>query len=708
VSFVVKHIGLNHKEHEGLHEGHEELNEEEKMKSKRLILSLLLLAALSLMGTDAGRAQSRTELTEEFHQTYPLNAGGRVALSNINGAVKVVGWERNEVKVDAVKRAYTQERLSEAKIKVDASPNRVRIETELPEYRWSDRDGERHENPASVEYTLTVPRAAIIDEIDLVNGGLSIEGVTGSVHASSVNGHVTARGLTGPVNLSVVNGRLEASLDRLNESGAVTLSAVNGALVVTIPSDSNAVLHADTVHGQISNDFNLPVREGEYVGRDLEGRLGQGGAHVRLSNVNGSITIRRANDNRPLSPATNLLSETRSREDFEGNSDAEEVARDAREAAREAVREARDTAREAAREAREALREAERDKRDTQSDAEREKADAERDKEDAEREKADAKRDKEDAAREKEDEQREVNREIEEATREAQREAESAAREAAKASKVIVKENLKGRIRDGINDNYHESSARQIERESNTFGVTGAPRVRVETFDGAVNVHSWDKAEVMYTAIKRASDDHEMKGIKLQAQAVGGEVTLRAEFDKSFARVYHEHDGRVTSYVSNASAEYDLYVPRNATVFVSSGDGRLRVDGVNGELDLHTGDGSIDVTGSRGRLRAQTGDGRIRVENFEGDAEARTGDGRVTLDGNFRSLSARTGDGTIALSLPDGMNATVETDAESVFNDGVAVSETTNEQRVRRWRVGSGGQLFTLRTGDGQVILRRR
>jgi DUF4097 and DUF4098 domain-containing protein YvlB len=198
-----------------------------------------------------------------------------------------------------------------------------------------------------------------------------------------------------------------------------------------------------------------------------------------------------------------------------------------------------------------------------------------------------------------------------------------------------------------------------------------------------------------------------MQGIKLVAQGTGGEVTIRADFDKSFARVYSEHGGRVT-YSSNASAEFDLYVPRNAALFVSSGDGRLRVDGVSGELELRTGDGSIDVTAARGRLRAETGDGRIRVENFEGEAEAHTGDGRITLDGNFRGLAARTGDGTISLTLPEGANATVETNAESVSNDGVAVAETDSESRVRRWRVGSGGQLLTLRTGDGQIILRRR
>jgi DUF4097 and DUF4098 domain-containing protein YvlB len=614
------------------------------MKSIRSVVVLLALAALALAAADAGRAQSsRPEVTEEFHQTYQLSAAGRVSLSNINGSVRISAWDRNEVKLDAVKRAGTQERLREAQIKVDSDPSSIAIETEYPDYRWSDRDGERHENPASVEYTLTVPRSARIEEVSLINGDLDINGLAGPVHASSINGKLAARGLTGTANLSVINGRLEATLDRLNESGTVSLSAVNGPLVVTLPSDSNATLHANTVHGPISNDFNLPVRVGEYVGRDLEGRLGAGSARVRLSNVNGSIQIKRAADGRTQSPVTNLLSETRGRDDFDADDDA---ADEAGEAARDAI------------------------------EAQKEAAHASRD----------------------------AQREIEHATRDAAREAERAGREVEKATKEVERSMARGDF------NVFDDTRRQTARESNTFQVSASPRVRIETFDGPVTVHAWDKNEVTYTAIKRAYDEREMKGVRVQAQGAGSEVTLRSEFDKSYAHDYHEHAGRVTSYSSNASTEFDVYVPRNATLFVSSGDGRLRVDGVNGETELHTGDGSIDVTGGRGRLRAQTGDGRIRVADFDGDAEATTGDGRITLDGSFRTLSAHTGDGTISLSVPDGSNATVETNAESVFNDGVAVAETPNtENRVRRWRIGGGGgQLYTLRTGDGQIIIRRR
>jgi DUF4097 and DUF4098 domain-containing protein YvlB len=644
-----------------------------KMLKRRLILCLIALASFALAGADATRAQTRPELTEEFHQTYPLAADGSVSLSNINGDVRVVAWDRGEVKVDAVKRAYMQERLREAQINVDAGARHIEIETKYPEYRWTRRQ-EQWENPASIEYTITVPRGARIDQISLVNGSLNIEGLSGAVNASSVNGRMVARGLTGAVNLSVVNGKLDATLDRLNDSGTVSLNSVNGPLVVTIPSDSNATVRADTVHGQISNDFNLPVREGEYVGRDLEGRLGQGGSRVRLNNVNGSITIRRANDNRPLSPATNLLSETRSRVDYDDDRDD-----DNEQDAREAAREAREAAREARAEAKEAAREASRERREAIVEAERERDEA----------------------------QREAEREIQESQREIARETARAAKEAAKAVKDATKDLLKDDARGKVI--IRDDSRRQIERVSNTLPVSGAARVRVETFEGAIYVHAWDKPEVMYTAIKRASGEREMKGIKLEASGGGGsEVSIRAEFDKSFSHEYEKRDGHIISFSSDASTELDVYVPRNSTLFVSTGDGRLRVDGVSGELELHTGDGSIDVTGARGRVRAETGDGSVRLENFEGDAEARTGDGRITLDGNFRSLAARTGDGTISLSVPEGANATIETNAESVFNDGVAVAETPNESRVRRWRIGGGGQVFTLRTGDGNIVIRRR
>jgi DUF4097 and DUF4098 domain-containing protein YvlB len=260
------------------------------------------LAAFLVLSLQA-RAFDADSETEEFHQTYPLSANGRVELSNINGAVHITAWDRNEVKVDATKRAWSKKRLEEAKIQIDAKPNSISIRTEYPDHNntfWNDG---HHDQPASVEYTLTVPRNARLDSIDLVNGNLDVQGVGGEVKLSCVNGKLAVHNLGGRADLSTVNGKLEANVDRLQSP--LEMSSVNASVLLTLPSDAKADLEASTVNGSISDDFGLPVTKHQWVGRDLRGELGGGGPPVHVSNVNGRIEIRHANDNRPLSPAKN-------------------------------------------------------------------------------------------------------------------------------------------------------------------------------------------------------------------------------------------------------------------------------------------------------------------------------------------------------------------------------------------------------------------
>jgi len=233
------------------------------------------------------------ELTEEFHQSYALTATGRVSIANINGNVHISAWDRNEVKVDAVKRAYSPERLSEVTIDVTNSADSVVIKTKYAERNQTFETRNRENNPASVEYTLTVPRGARIDSADLVNGSLDIEGVKGDVRVSLVNGEVKAGGLGGEVKVSTVNGAQEVNVTALDEAKGVTLNSVNGSIVLIVPSGANAQVRASTVHGAITNDFGLTVNEGQYVGRELKGQIGSGGPRIRLNNVNGSIAIKR-------------------------------------------------------------------------------------------------------------------------------------------------------------------------------------------------------------------------------------------------------------------------------------------------------------------------------------------------------------------------------------------------------------------------------
>jgi DUF4097 and DUF4098 domain-containing protein YvlB len=228
-------------------------------------------------------AAAHAEVTQDFHRTVPLPANGRISLSNINGGVEITGWDRNEVQIDAVKTASDQQRLDEARIEVETSSNSLEIRTHYPEHHIQN-------NAASVHYALHVPQNAHLDRIDLVNGSLNVQKVTGEIDANLVNGKLRASDLAGEADLATVNGTIDADYASLNNVRDIKLKSVNGTINLTLPQSPNAQVSASVVNGSITTDFPLTVK-GHLVGKSLNGTLGSGGLQIQLSNVNGGIHI---------------------------------------------------------------------------------------------------------------------------------------------------------------------------------------------------------------------------------------------------------------------------------------------------------------------------------------------------------------------------------------------------------------------------------
>jgi DUF4097 and DUF4098 domain-containing protein YvlB len=445
----------------------------------------------------------------------------------------------------------------------------------------------------------------------------------------------------------------------LDEAHPISLGSVNGSVTLVIPSDSNASVRAGTVHGGITNDFGLNVKHGEYVGHSLDGQIGKGGARIKLGNVNGGIMLNHAQDGRTLSPATSLAIDKEKDKEKNKDKDKDDYRVMGNEISRQ-VEQANATAMEASQVA------------------------------------------TANSARLTREAQREAQRQVDSAIRDAQREMERAQLEIQRETARQVREQVRvttvhGRgvgSGSGSGNGAGWSGRGVSAQESKSFTVNGAPRVNVSTFDGSVVVNGWDKSEVMYTATKRGDDDEGLKQVNIQTEQDGAGVSIIAS----------SNDQR------SGSAQLEVWVPRKATLHVSSDDGSLKLSGVSGDITLRTGDGSIEVNDGGGALQLNTGDGHIHVIKFDGQLDARTGDGSIQLDGSFNALSARTGDGGISLTVPSGSNFTVETNADNeVTNEGLSLSEDiAPSRRVKRWRVGNGGKVFVLHTGDGQIVLRSR
>jgi DUF4097 and DUF4098 domain-containing protein YvlB len=230
----------------------------------------------------------------EFCARYSLAPNGRVAVQNLYGDVQITAWDRDEVLVRATKHSTDAGRLNDAQIVVDTSSGMVSIHTL---YTGGDA-----EHPASVEYHIMVPRSANLENVKLVNGGLSLSGMAGPVKASSVNGSIKAERMEGQVDLSTVNGFLDAGFQRISRGNSISLSSVNGPIKVSLPSGAGANVSAHNLSGGIDADFGRAWRAPS--GHRLEAAVNGGGTQIRLHNVNGGISIHSTWARRSLRPAS--------------------------------------------------------------------------------------------------------------------------------------------------------------------------------------------------------------------------------------------------------------------------------------------------------------------------------------------------------------------------------------------------------------------
>lgn len=261
------------------------------------------------------------------------------------------------------------------------------------------------------------------------------------------------------------------------------------------------------------------------------------------------------------------------------------------------------------------------------------------------------------------------------------------------------------------------------EREEKQFTVEGKAEVALITFDGSIEVRSWDRNEVAVTLERRAASQEALESLRVDATQDGSRVRIEVLKPEPSLNLG-----------MSPSVSLKVTLPRTSDVEARSGDGSIRIDDVTGRISLRSGDGSIAGTTLSGELTAHTGDGSIALEGISGRVTVDTGDGSVSIDGAVQTVNARTGDGSIrvharadsaavedwvittgdggmTLELPGGFNADVDarTGDGRISVEGLAltVTGTEAEKDELRGRLGAGGKVLKLRTGDGSIRLRR-
>jgi hypothetical protein len=255
--------------------------------NRRNLRLILAASLLSLTGCGSGTNRTLEETFEQFHAIEPT---ADVSIKNGDGVVRVYGSRTNDMRVQAIKRAYTSKRLKQIVVDVSVRPGSVSIETSFPpKPTWGllDRSG-------TIEYTIVVPQTANISRLELGNGEVLVEGMRGqSLHAQLGSGRMLARNCFSNAVFSLGRGTLTLNCEWW-EPGKFFIRAnvANGNALAFLPGAAAFHLIAETPQGKIANDFAERDERRAEVISNVDTLVHDGGdAVIKLQAAEGNIKV---------------------------------------------------------------------------------------------------------------------------------------------------------------------------------------------------------------------------------------------------------------------------------------------------------------------------------------------------------------------------------------------------------------------------------
>src|SRR2546421_2694026 len=200
-----------------------------------------------------GSTASGVEVLEEIvEQKYDVDANATLSVANIDGSIRVYAAEAPQIVIQAIKKAYTRERLQGIVVDVKATRNSVAITTSFPPRKnaLADRSG-------TVDYIIVAPKTVRITDLSLTNGELLVDGLRGgSANAHLVNGWLAGHNCFADLTLAVETGRLDVAYDWWeNHKFSVKASSTRGNVRAILPSDASLSLNATALEGRVANSF---------------------------------------------------------------------------------------------------------------------------------------------------------------------------------------------------------------------------------------------------------------------------------------------------------------------------------------------------------------------------------------------------------------------------------------------------------------------
>lgn len=256
----------------------------------------------------------------------PLNADGRLTVSNVSGLIQVQAWDRNEMHLSGELGAGVE------KLEISGDTGSLRVEVRHPRNAGNVEDSVlKLQVPASVRLELDTVSADIEGSglrgpikaqsvsgdvsltvespelrVQTVSGDITLRGPSRDTQINSVSGDIRLSGLRERLRLETVSGDVEASGEGLSDlqlktvSGELDLAcslsgppriemeSLSGNIRLRLAEEPDALLSLRSFSGQTDSRYGESTQDSR---KRFEAKLGEGRGRIDLHSFSGDIRV---------------------------------------------------------------------------------------------------------------------------------------------------------------------------------------------------------------------------------------------------------------------------------------------------------------------------------------------------------------------------------------------------------------------------------
>ncbi len=164
-------------------------------------------------------------------------------------------------------------------------------------------------------------------------------------------------------------------------------------------------------------------------------------------------------------------------------------------------------------------------------------------------------------------------------------------------------------------------------------------------FAADIEVLTWDKNTIYFKADLRTEDGKYLDAYELDIQETSTNIHIISKAEGIFKKFQKEwedtHKNEKNRYYDSQDYEFNyvLYVPKNARFSVSSINGNLRSDIIEGDFEADLINGNIDIEAYAGSLKLSTINGEIDLRMINTSLTAETIHGKIYADDKLKFIT---------------------------------------------------------------------